>query len=98
MDCLTIGGDPIERNPPPEYDGHIQPGSYDSTCMSRFCINRHEGTVNGAFMDWSVRKIGLKELWTLKWHYEYNTAGPYTLAGGMQPEAWPQWMRNFKDY
>jgi len=24
--------------------------------------------------DWSVRKIGLKELWTLKWYRELNTA------------------------
>ena len=49
-------------------------------------------------MDWSVRKVGLKELWTLKWHHEYDTAGPWTKAGGVQPEDWPQWMRSFKDY
>jgi hypothetical protein len=49
-------------------------------------------------MDWSVRKVGLKELWTLKWHREYNTRGPWTKAGGMQPEDWPKWMRKFKEY
>lgn len=62
------------------------------------CINRHDGYVNGLFMDWSVRKVGLKELWTLKWHREYNTRGPWTKAGGVKPEEWPQWMRHFKDY
>jgi len=62
------------------------------------CINRHDGYVNGLFLDWSVRKIGLKELWTLKWHSEFNTAGPWTKAGGVKPEDWPKWMRRFKDY
>ena len=62
------------------------------------CINRHNGHVNGLFLDWSVRKIGLKELWTLKWDSEFDTAGPWTRAGGVQPEDWPGWMRTFKDY
>ena len=62
------------------------------------CINRHEGGVNALFMDWSVRKVGLKELWTLKWHREFDTTNPWTRAGGVQPDDWPEWMRGFKDY
>ncbi|MDI6450601.1 type II secretion system protein [Anaerobaca lacustris] len=62
------------------------------------CINRHEGGVNALFMDWSVRKVGLKELWTLKWHREFDTTNPWTRAGGVQPGDWPEWMRKFKDY
>ncbi len=62
------------------------------------CMNRHEGFVCGIFMDWSIRKVGLKELWSLKWHRQYNTAGTWTKAGGVRPEDWPQWMRRFKDY
>ena len=62
------------------------------------CINRHNGGVNTLFMDWSVRKVGLKELWTLKWHRSYDTAGPWTLDGGVKPSDWPEWMRKFKDY
>lgn len=61
------------------------------------------------FRDWSVRKVGLKELWTLKWDgrkfhtnkwydRKFDTSGPWTLAGGVQPEDWPEWMRGFKDY
>ena len=61
-------------------------------------INRHNGHINGLFLDWSVRRIGLKELWTLKWNKQYNTSGPWTKAGGVQPSDWPQWMRGFKDY
>jgi prepilin-type N-terminal cleavage/methylation domain-containing protein/prepilin-type processing-associated H-X9-DG protein len=62
------------------------------------CINRHHGGVNTLFLDWSVRKVGLKELWTLKWHRQYDTAGPWTKAGGVQREDWPSWLRGFKDY
>jgi hypothetical protein len=45
-----------------------------------------------------VRKVGLKEFWTLKWNQDFNTAGPWTKAGGVQPKDWPHWMRKFKDY
>lgn len=66
--------------------------------MNHFCINRHSGFVNFLFMDWSVRPVGLKELWTLKWHRAYDTMGPYTKAGGARPDDWPVWLRSFKDY
>lgn len=84
------------RNPPP-YDGYTgdKPNLNE---MDFVCVNRHNGAVNGAFMDWSARKIGLKELWTLKWHRNYNNASPWTKAGGVKPTNWPQWMKKFKDY
>ena len=66
--------------------------------MQRVCINRHDGAVNVLLPDWSVRKVGLKELWTLKWSKQYNTAGPWTIAGGVTPADWPEWMRQFKDF
>jgi len=66
--------------------------------ISNACINRHNGHVNGVFLDWSVRRIGLKELWTLKWNMQFDTANEWTKAGGVQPSDWPQWMRSFKDY
>ncbi|NQT01316.1 MAG: hypothetical protein HQ580_04800, partial [Planctomycetes bacterium] len=46
--------------------------------MNRVCVDRHNGTVNMLFMDWSARKIGLKQLWTLNWHSQFNTNGPWT--------------------
>ena len=66
--------------------------------MRTFCMNRHNGHVNGLFLDWSVRRIGLKELWTLKWNRDFDTANEWTKAGGVQPEDWPPWMRRFRDY
>ncbi len=62
------------------------------------CINRHNGGVNALFLDWSVRKVGLKELWTLKWNRRFDTANAWTKAGGVQSDAWPQWMRHLRDY
>jgi prepilin-type N-terminal cleavage/methylation domain-containing protein/prepilin-type processing-associated H-X9-DG protein len=62
------------------------------------CINRHKGYINALFLDWSTKKIGLKELWTLKWNGQFNTENQWTLAGGVRPEDWPTWMRGFKDY
>ena len=89
--CLTAK--PEHHCPPPQHEG------YDPECMmSRLCINRHHSGINMLFMDFSVRKVGLKELWTLKWHEGYDTAGPWTRAGGVTPGDWPAWMRKFKDY
>jgi hypothetical protein len=46
-------------------------------------------------MDFStVRKIGLKELWRLKWHRRYD-------VNGEPPVMWDEpshWMYGFKDY
>jgi len=58
--------------------------------MKRFVANRHQDYENGVFLDFSVRKIGIKELWKLKWHREYDING--------STPAWPLWMKRFKDY
>lgn len=69
-----------------------------NTDMGRACINRHQGFVCSAFSDGSARKVGLKELWTLRWHDKYDTTGPWTLAGGVTADKWPEWLRRFSDY
>ncbi len=91
LDSTNPDGNPLDRFSPPDWEGF-------GSGWGAFCINRHNGYVNGLFLDWSVRKIGLKELWTLKWNTEFDTAGPWTKAGGVLPEDWPVWMRKFKDY
>ena len=92
-------GQPFPTDRPPAYDGEPRTGVGTSGDEMRiFCINRHDGSVNVLFMDWTTRKVGLKELWTLKWHRSFNTSGPWTKAGMAHPEDWPQWMRHFKDY
>ncbi len=84
---------------PPNYDGDKT--AFPCGCtnsIQRFCMNRHGGFVNAVFLDGSVRQIGLKELWTLKWNRHFNTANRWTKAGGAVPDQWPLWMRHFKDY
>ena len=102
LDCMWVEGWPRQTDePPPSKDwltDSVNENEMGTDEMRCFCINRHEGYVNGLFMDWSVRKVGLKELWTLKWHRQFDTNGPWTRAGGVQPSDWPQWMRNFRDY
>jgi hypothetical protein len=34
----------------------------------------------------------------LRWNRQYEINGSWTRAGGVMPEDWPEWMRNFKDY
>jgi prepilin-type processing-associated H-X9-DG protein len=89
-----------QANIPVILDSPERMGSHRNTDRppQTFCINRHNGNINGLFLDWSVRRIGLKELWTLKWDDQSDTAGPWTRAGGVQPDDWPEWMRKFKDY
>ena len=97
LGCMFGGGGPTRRDTPPVADD-VHKVAGKGCNMAHFCLNRHHATVNGLFMDWSVRKVGLKELWTLKWHRQYDTAGPWTLAGGVERQDWPKWMRKFKDY
>ena len=59
--------------------------------MKRVCIDRHGPAVNMVFLDFSVRRVGLKELWLLKWHREWP-------EGREHLPVWPEWMENFKDY
>ncbi len=55
--------------------------------INRICHNRHFGGVNMLFLDWSVRRVSVKELWTLKWHREFDTQ--YWRTASWQ---WPSWM------
>ena len=66
--------------------------------MHKACIDRHNGSVVVVYGDTHTETVGLKELWTLKWHRQFDVAGLWTTAGGVQPEDWPEWMQDFKDY
>ncbi len=88
---------PYEHDRPPAFEGEPR-GGVAADEIRIFSINRHEGFINMLFMDWSTRKIGIKELWTLKWYTQCNTAGPWTKAGLVRQSDWPEWMRGFRDY
>lgn len=95
MDALRYNGVPLQTDTPPQVDGAQW---NDSAQMGRYCMNRHRGFAGCLFLDYSARKVGLKELWALKWHRSYNQAGLWTLAGGVQPSDWPEWLKPFRDY
>ena len=88
LDSMWRGGGPNHTDRPPQYNGEWAGAGAE---MHHFCIDRHKGGINGLFMDSSVRKIGLKELWKLKWHKEFDTASKRTWP-------WPPWMQNYRNY
>jgi prepilin-type N-terminal cleavage/methylation domain-containing protein/prepilin-type processing-associated H-X9-DG protein len=96
LDSFMIGAHPSPDMEPPEHESRLFP-ELRNPAMN-FCINRHNKRINGLFLDGSVREVRLKELWTLKWCPNFNTAGPWTRAGGVQLDDWPKWMRDLKDY
>ncbi|UCG49649.1 MAG: hypothetical protein JSU94_07680, partial [Phycisphaerales bacterium] len=84
------------KSVPPNYNGEWTGAGYE---MKHFCIDRHgAGSINWVFIDGSLKKIGVKQLWTLRWHRRSNINGPYTKAGGVTNDKWPEWMRPFKDF
>ncbi len=98
FDCGLPGVWPFPDDPPPKYEGDCSTTDGNWRTMKMVCVNRHSGRINMLFLDWSLRPVGLKEIWILKWHSEFDTAGRWTKAGGVQPEDWPHWMRSFRDY
>ncbi len=85
-DAMWDGTHPLDTDQPSQLKGVQQAGSN----MSVFSLDRHNGGSNMLFMDTSVRKVGMKELWTLKWHKEFDTSG--------WSSGWPEWMQSYKDY
>jgi len=88
--------EPSHRPPHTEDEEWLQGDPY---MMVRIVQNRHgNGTQNAIFMNGAARKVGLKEMWTFKWHRSYDTNGIWTKAGGATRDQWPDWMQRFTDY
>jgi prepilin-type N-terminal cleavage/methylation domain-containing protein len=81
-----------------ERPADVETQAWSSNNMGRVCINRHRGFTSSSFLDWSVRRVALKELYILQWHRKFNTRGPWTKAGGVREEDWPDWIRPFPSY
>jgi prepilin-type N-terminal cleavage/methylation domain-containing protein len=97
-DTMWRGGGPYAsgaRGEPPRFNGEWVGADAE---MRHFCIDRHNGSINHLFLDDSVRQVGIKEIWTLRWHRRFDVRGQWTKAGGVQTSDWPEWMRKFKDY
>jgi prepilin-type N-terminal cleavage/methylation domain-containing protein len=79
---------PDNTDTPPKVDGREGRYPGDDNAMNRFCINRHQGSINCAFVDYHVDKIWLKALWRQKWSKRFD-------IGAAEPD-WPQWMAHLK--
>jgi len=95
VDALRFDLWPVPNNGPANTEG----AAWSANHMGRCCINRHGGFVSMVFADGYARKVGLKELWVLKWHRDFNTSGPWTRAGrGAGTINWPAWLARFPEY
>ena len=87
-----------DHNPPPNRDQSWNSSSH----FDRIVQDRHLKRQNVLFADGTGETIDLKQLWTLKWHRNYNTAGKWTLAGGVTTDDWKiagaGWMADYKAF
>lgn len=84
-DCIFASGLPVHDDPPP--DSRMPDCTYtEMQCMQYFCLDRHDGKINALFMELSVRPVGLKELWDLHWHKNWNPTNDPSPS-------WPDWIK-----
>lgn len=97
FDSAWLGPLPLQSDsPPPDFD-FIEPGGFGQN-MRLLVLDRHDEKIDSLFVDGHVRNVGLKEVWTLKWHRQYRTDNRWTKAGGASPNDWPMWMRDFENF
>jgi prepilin-type processing-associated H-X9-DG protein len=95
LDGIYVDAFPLHIDEPPAYFGQYDNGSacWSVNAMKVFCIDRHNGGPNSVFADGSVRKVGLKELWRLKWHRRFKTNEPAWDWASVAP-----WMLPYREY
>ncbi|MBI9019619.1 MAG: type II secretion system protein [Phycisphaerae bacterium] len=82
MDARWPGGRVRDTDLPEDPLGNYQ----GSNAMQRYAVNRHYGHINATFLDYSVRSVGLKDMWKLKWNGNFNVHAYKDIT------AWPEWM------
>jgi prepilin-type N-terminal cleavage/methylation domain-containing protein len=91
-DGLWMGGWPEPHTAPAETYYH------DQDSVNIWNIDRHNLSINMLFLDWTVRKVGLKQLWQLRWSKQDGWGNPFVVPDPLNPDDWPEWMRNSKNY
>ncbi|MHC4155265.1 MAG: type II secretion system protein [Planctomycetota bacterium] len=84
IDAQTGNMEPYSFDEPSEIENTLwTPGPENE--MRRACIRRHSPYhVNALFLDWSVKRLTLKQLWRTKWHREWDMNADLPV--------WPDWM------
>ena len=73
----------------PTYPGEWEGMTGDD--IAHFCVLRHDGGINGVFLDGSARRIELQCLWYLKWNRLSNTEDAPTY------EDFPDWLKELPE-
>jgi prepilin-type N-terminal cleavage/methylation domain-containing protein/prepilin-type processing-associated H-X9-DG protein len=85
-DCMYDGSEPENG----DSANIIKGAELANSDTSIWCLDRHNGGINMSFMDGSVRKVGLRELWKLQWHRSYNTL--------ITPTDWSAWLKTYPEF
>lgn len=96
LDCIWVTSWASWTDEPPTYSGARVWTGGTGGGMGLFCVPRHGEVINGLFVDYSIRNIGLKELWLFKWNRLYDLV----QARQNEPD-WSSgtgWMESFRDY
>lgn len=85
FDCAWYAVTPQDTSvpTPDELDKYHYPYTFGPVSLPR-----HNGGVNMVFMDGRVRRVDIKELWTLKWHREFDTENRIAESN----YDWPDWI------
>ncbi|MHC4265182.1 MAG: hypothetical protein ACYSUK_04525 [Planctomycetota bacterium] len=106
-DCNYTGAFPNVYDSPASPASERIHGPVDGENINRWNLDRHKLSVNFLFLDWGVRKVGLKQLWQIKWSKQtVNVDGRDVIGWGQpdyvpdpeDPEEWPEWMQGSKNY
>ncbi len=77
MDCVYV-------SVAPDHEGRLslpllEPDAADEwRGMETVCMNRHSYGINIVFLDGSASHVTIKNLWSLKWHRNFETGNEYT--------------------
>jgi prepilin-type N-terminal cleavage/methylation domain-containing protein len=82
-DAQHGNADPVATDQPLPHEADIwTPNAHE---MQRWCLKRHAPYyIDVLYLDWSVRRITIKELWRQKWHRTYDLYADLPV--------WPAWM------
>ncbi len=86
-DCTMMGGFPEPTNGVPGV-AYREPMQGDGE-INRWCIDRHNLKINMVFLDFTVRQVGLKQLWQLYWHRNWDLS---LAPDPRNPELWSSWI------
>jgi len=85
MDAQHNNLEPLAEDEPPPFETYLWTGG-PADEIRRACIRRHHPFhINVLFLDYSMKRITLKELWILRWYVDWPQGRDHL------PD-WPDWM------